>query len=167
MADEVVELRISTFGAVVTAVFYLLFLALSLKFAIDPFETGRTSPEVQRVTGAICMIISVGGVVNSTWLAYTKPVGLRLDHNGLSGHYVWSPFSWPELAELGRSKSNRFGAVKLRVKDTAAPRFARTGWRRILYYDPSRWHVVIPAAMIGLTRNELVDLIRQWHKKYG
>lgn len=39
-------------------------------------------------------------------------------------------------------------------------------WWRITDREQTRWPIVIPGFLIGLTRNEMMALLRQWHLRH-
>ena len=166
MGDEPVAYRIRRGPAVLGALYFLVLVLVGVKFVLDPSESARLSPEAMRVLGAVCVPLGIYHFLKFAWLAHARPVGLRLDREGMSGYFFRQPLAWSDLAALGRGRANRFGRVKLRPKDRVAERYSANAWWRITDREQTRWPIVIPGFLIGLTRNEMVALLRQWHLRH-
>ncbi|MFN3211032.1 MAG: hypothetical protein ACE369_18945 [Roseovarius sp.] len=92
--------------------------------------------------------------------------GVAAGSQGHVGYFFRHPLAWSDLAALGRGRANRFGRVKLRPKDRVAERYMSNAWWRITDREQTRWPIVIPGFLIGLTRNEMMALLRQWHLRH-
>ncbi len=166
MGDEPVVYRIRRGPAILQVAFFLILVCCSMKFALDPLEDARRGPEVQRIIGVLGILLGIYHAPKFAWFAYARPVGLRLDREGMSGYFFRQPLAWSDLAALGRGRANRFGRVKLRPKDRVAERYTFNAWWRITDREQERWPIVIAGFLIGLTRNEMVALLRQWHLRH-
>lgn len=98
-------------------------------------------------------------------IAFSRPIALRMDQNGISGYYA-DPATWREIDQIDLVTDSK-GNVSLgfALNDPVGFRDRQTPWRRFLYWSNGRshgHHVVIPhLALKNGQAEQLVDHARR------
>lgn len=109
MGAEPVVYRIRRGPAVLGALHCLVLVIAGVILALDPSQSSRLSPEALRVLAAVCIPLGVYHLIKFAWLAYARPVGLRLDRKGMSGISFairWRGRTLPRWDAAGRTGSD-------------------------------------------------------------
>lgn len=144
-------------------------LCLSLPFALlllwrFPFADGFDGFD------ALCLFLTAFfglGAFYTLGMAWHRPVGLRIDADGVSGYYA-PTLRWDEISQIMQSLSGGGRDIMVELRDRKAFKARQPRWAQVLHgLELNMGLTPIPAHYLRAHPEHVRNLLAEFHARYG